>query len=564
MTTGEDKALSAVCWTTIAILGCFLCFLQLGAMISVMADHTGFPLVAPFALLAALLTGVWLARKEQLPQSLRWVPLALSLAVIALSLAVSAFYYDLSWDGQWYQQTGIIHIATDWNPVTDPMHSFAQHLQLWVRHYPKGPWYQAAAIYQTTGHVELGKCVQWIALAAMLLGTFAVLLEMGMRRVPALALAPLIALNPVVTSELTGFMVDGIMFSWLTVAIASMISAIRSQRWTVLVAFASASIGAINAKFTGLVYLCIAFAAAGVWCCFKERAKASRFAIAAFGTVLLGVCVWGYDPYITNTIHVHQPFYPVLGSAQYPAVDHVERGETPRNMRGRSRFLRLGYSILGRPGNQPYFIGHDATLMWPFMAHRTDLYAYTYQETRVAGFGPWFSGCLLLSLVLAAWLVAVRTPGRSMLLLICATVVTSLLISRHLWWPRYGPQLWWLPIVPIILALLPGRSQRQQGFAWALLSLLFVNALIVAGVRMKWETTHSIALRRQLNDMRNSGKEYRVSTRYFSDSARVRLGEAGVRYQDLGMKKLPGGHGLVSVVEHYPDAIHYLAADEQR
>ena len=564
MTTGKDKALAAVCWTTTAILGCFLCLLQLGATISLMADHAGFRLVAPFALLAALLTGVWLAHKEQLPQLQRWVPVALSLAGIALSLAVSAFYYDLSWDGQWYQQTGITHIATDWNPLTDPMHSFAQHLQLWVRHYPKGPWYQAAAIYQTTGHIEFGKCVQWIALAAMFLATFAVLLEMDMRRVPALALATLVALNPVVTSELTGFMVDGIMFSGLTVAIASMISAIRSARWTVLAAFVTSSVVAINAKFTGLIYLCIAFAAAGVWCCFKERAKAGRFVIAACGTLLLGVCVWGYNPYITNTIHVHQPFYPVLGSAQYPAVDHVERGETPRNMRGRSRFLRFGYSIFGRPGNQPYFIGRDAALMWPFMAHRADLYAYTYQETRVAGFGPWFSGCLLLSLLLAAWLVAVRTQARSLLLLIFVAIVMSLLISRHLWWPRYGPQLWWLPIVPVIFALLPGGPRWQRELAWALLGVLLLNGLIVAGVRMKWETTHSIALRRQLNQMHNSGKQYRVSTRFFSDSARVRLGEAGIPYQDLGMKKLPSGHELVSVIEHYPDAIHYLAADEQR
>jgi hypothetical protein len=150
-----------------------------------------------------------------------------------------------------------------------------------------------------------------------------------------------------------------------------------------------------------------------------------------------------------------------------------------------------------------------------------------------------------------------------LLLLICATIVASLLINRHLWWPRYGPQLWWLPILPIILALQPERPRLQQRLAWAILGVLLLNALIVAGVRMSWETTHSMALRRQLKEMRNSGEEYRVSTRYFSDSARVRLDEAGVRYQDLGMEKLRNGHELVSVVEHYPDATRYLTVDEK-
>jgi hypothetical protein len=562
MTSERDRSLASVCWTTTAILACFLCFLQFGVMFSLTANRLWFRAVAPLALVAALLAGFRITGRERLAQRRRWWPLALAVALIVLSTAVSAFYYDLSWDGQWYHQTGIIHIASDWNPLTDPMHAFGKDLQEWVRHYPKGPWYGAAAIYATTGNIETGKCMSWIALAAMFLAALAVLLETGLRRVPALVVTALIALNPAVISELTGFMVDGIMFSFLTVAIVSMISAIRSPTRATVLVCVTASIVTINAKFTGLVSLCIAFAVAGAWCFFRQRARARRFGLLACGTLALGVCVWGDNPYVTNTIHMHQPLYPVLGSAQHPAIDHVERGETPRNLRGRNRFLRFGYAIFGSPGNAPYFIGPNATLMWPFMAHRADLYAYTFQETRVSGFGPWFSGGLLLSLALMVWVVAANTPGRWEILLIGAAIAGSLLISRHLWWPRYGPQLWCLPILPMIVALQPGRPRLLRGIAWSAAGVLLLNGLIVASVRMRWETTHSMALRRQLKEMHDSGKEYRVSTRYFSDSARVRLGKAGITYQDLGMKKLKG-HELVSVVEHYPDAIRYLAVDEK-
>jgi hypothetical protein len=77
-----------------------------------------------------------------------------------------------------------------------------------------------------------------------------------------------------------------------------------------------------------------------------------------------------------------------------------------------------------------------------------------------------------------------------------------------------------------------------KGMACTLMGLLMINALIVGGVRMRWETTHAMALRRQLEEMHDSGKEYRISTRHFSESARVRLTKAGVSYVDLGMTKL--------------------------
>jgi hypothetical protein len=560
----DDRFFAVSCWITTAILGCFLCLLHLGAMLSLLAGRIGFRQVGPLALIVALIIGLWLARKERLSTRPAWFPLALALMIVALSLAVSALYYDLSWDGQWYHQTGIIHIANDWNPLADPMRDFAKDMQEWVRHYPKGPWYEAAVVYRLTGHIEPGKCVQWIALSAMFFAVLAALVDVGVHRAPAMFFALLVTLNPAVVSELTGFMVDGIMFSFVTVAIASMVSALQSPRWTTSVAGVTASIIAINAKFTGLVFLCIGLLSAGVWCWFQRRARFRAFAGVACGTVFLGVCVWGYNPYITNTIHMHQPLYPVLGSAQYPAIDHVETGETPRNMRHRNRLLRFSYAIFGRPGNQPYYIGRNATWMWPFAALPADLYSYTFQETRIAGFGPWFSGCLLLSITLAAWLLATRTPARRTFMLICMTIVCSLLISRHLWWARYGPQLWLLPITPLILAQQPACSRWQRALARAIGVVLLLNALIVASIRMKWETSHSMALRAQLQQMHDSGKEYQVSTRHFSESANVRLGEGGIRYQDLGMQKLPDGKELVSVVEHYPDAIHYIPVDNDR
>ncbi len=53
----------------------------------------------------------------------------------------------------------------------------SQGTELWVRHYAKGPWYFAAAIFDATGYVEWGKSINLLALAASALAVFAAALD---------------------------------------------------------------------------------------------------------------------------------------------------------------------------------------------------------------------------------------------------------------------------------------------------------------------------------------------------------------------------------------------------
>lgn len=570
----RNVSLASVCWVTSASVAAFLCFLQLGAMASLLAGRAGFALIAPMALMAALFSAYWLARREGLAGSLRWWPAGLALVLLASALLLSAFFYDFSWDGQWYHQLGVIAIAREWNPLSDPMRSFAEspsrlHSQLYLRHYAKGPWYAAATVFATTGRIEPGKCINGLILMASFLGTLAACLSAGWRRSRAFAIAAVVALNPVAVSEVTTFLVDGVMASSLFLAAAALVTALRNPRPAVIATAVAASIVCINSKFTGLVYLCFLLAAVGLWCLFKARRSLAPLAYGATATLVLGTCLWGYNPYVTNTLYRHQPFYPILGSAQYPSLaqqgnDGNEKYETPKNMVGRNRAVRFAYSIFGRPGNQPYREGKNASLMWPFTAHLHDLYTYTYQDPRVAALGPLFSGCFVLGAALGVWLLLqLDSSSRWLLILVSATIPASLLISKDCWWPRYGPQLWLLPIVPMLFAFREGSSRLQVRLSWALCALLLCDATVVGAVRFNWETRASLTLRHQLRDLRNSGQEYEFSTRFFDDSAKERLTEAHVRFRDLGMRKLPQGHELESVVEGYPDAIRYRAVGEK-
>ncbi len=118
--TEEMRPLAAISWIATAILAAFMCFTQLGMMLSLLAGRFGIAAAAPVALVLALLLGDRLARRVGLTGRARLWPAGLALGVLAGSLAISAWYFDLSWDGEWYHQTAIYAIARDWNPLTDP------------------------------------------------------------------------------------------------------------------------------------------------------------------------------------------------------------------------------------------------------------------------------------------------------------------------------------------------------------------------------------------------------------------------------------------------------------
>ncbi len=434
--------------------------------------------------------------------------------------------------------------------------------ELWVRHYPKGPWYVAAAIFDATGKAELGKCIDVIAWAAMGLATLAAALDYGMPRSRAAAIAIVVALNPAVMSEITTYMVDGVMMSFLTVVAAAILSGFRKPQPVVILVGLLAAIASINAKFTGLVFLCFIFAAGGIWCMVQVRKWLLRYCGLALLAIFLGAGVWGYNPYVINTIYRYNPFYPQSGSKTFPSLDDqgkqgIEKFETPRNFLPHNRFSRLFLATFGRPGNQPYHKEPNSQLMWPFAARWADLFYYHYHETRVAGFGPWFSGALLLSLGLATWILLKRKSARAVMILVALTIMASLVISPYFWWARYGPQLWLLPILPAVFVFWAPPSRWALNVAWVLVALLALNAGIVTAVRLTWETNASQTLRRQLTELRQSGRQYAFYIPNFTFALEGRLKAWGVDYVIGDRVQVGNGPRLMSMVEDYPSPVRY-------
>jgi hypothetical protein len=557
----SDRRLSVIAWTTAAILLGFICLTHLGVTLCFLTSHAALPFVAPAALVGALILGDRLGKREGLRGHMRLWPVGISVSLIIIAVIIASVFYDLSWDGQWYQQVGIYRMAEGWSPLKNPMQAFAGDIQLWIRHYAKGLWYMSTALMALTGHIESGKFVTWLALDAAFLAVLAACLDAEIRRGRAIAISALVALNPVATTQMFAFMVDGLMICYLACYTAVLFSSLRRPNRLVLFVGLAAAVCSINSKLTGLVFLCFITAGAGFYCLCKRRDLFWRFAGLNLGAIVLGTVVFGYNPYVTNIIHRGHPFYPYMGTKTYPSLaqqgnEGIEKYETPKNMLGCNRFVRHGLALFGQPGVQPYNDGLNALPMWPFLVPLKKLIVYRTHEPRVAGFGPFFSGALSLSLMLTAWL-SFKSRMRGLLLLGYVTLIPSLLVSIHTWWARYGPQMWWIPILPVIAIFFSSQSRIQTKAAWALVTILMVNALVVAVIHLDWKIMATRTLNRQLTELRDSGKEIEVELKWFGEAVGRRFKTWGIPYHRVGRRQVQDGQELMSVVAGYPGGIEY-------
>jgi hypothetical protein len=524
--------------------------------------------VFPASLIVTILISLYFGNIAGLKSHEQFWSIFTGCVIILVSLAFSAFYFDLSVDGQWYDQPAIYHLESDWNPIFEPLRAFSGNNDMSILHFPKATWYFAASVYSTFGNFEAGKCLNMIVLAAAVLIVYAASREFGISRLKSLAITALLALNPVIWSEITTYLVDIPVVLYLTIYVVTIFSCLRSPNLTTISIGAMSTICLINTKFTGLVFFCFFAAFAFVYFLIRKREYLSKFLGVHVVTLFLALFVFGYNPYVTNSIKRGNPLYPILGSAKYPNAT-VQRGadaneiyETPVNMRGKGILTRLFYANFGRPGNAPYNFEQNANaeLMVPFTSKISEWSAYHYHETRVSGFGPYFSGILIFSFLLFVWMLFVFKTPRLVLILTCAAVISTLFISKHMWWPRFAPQMWFLPIIPVLLSFWLPLSKVRAVFTWALAILIALNGLIVLYEHMEWETRSSVHLYKQLSELKQKGKTIEVYFGYFEESGKEKLSKWDIKYTQIPMvefrkmDEITKGEfqQLTSMVEGYP------------
>ena len=513
--------------TLLALLFFILMFATLGFF-------TGMPLTGITMGLSVICTAIYglMATFVYFKQD-TWQKFA-QLCVCAVLLFVSFMYisglfYDISYDGQVYHQEAVNQLVQGWNPVQDYLTKDRSHSAVLLNHYARGPWLYAATLYTVTGQIEQSKVFNFLLIIiSFLLALSALKSWQGLSTRQSIVFSLLLALNPISIYQAFSFYIDGQLASLLLCLVALSCQLVTQQDKVVLCSFMMSIVLTINIKFTGVVYVvaCIGLVVGWLWLLKKKHLYGNVIKSSIIG-LFIGICLVGYNPYVTNTIYYGHPFYPLYGGGTQ-TMD-IMTSNSPQGFMQMNPMEKLYVSIFSSSANQ--FYSEGPTLKIPFTLRLSELQPFVYgADIRIGGFGPWFSGILVITLLLLVLMLIFRTKGNMYGLGLFVSIMLSVLINPEAWWARYVPQFWLAPTVIAAVASMDAkRLIRYLGVVLA--STLFINIGLISYPYILGNYYCTQDLNRQLQVMAEQGKPIKV---YFGDlnSNQVRFARWSIDYVD--------------------------------
>jgi len=442
---------------------------------------------------------------------------------------MSGLFYDISYDGQVYHQEAINQLVNGWNPVQDYLTKDRSHSAVLLNHYAKGPWVYEAALYKVTGQIEQSKVFNFLLMMISFLLTLSVMKSWNkLSTRQSIVLSLLLALNPISIYQAFSFYIDGQLASLLLCLVVLSCRLVTHYDKVLLCSFMMSIALTINIKFTGVVYVvaCIGLVAAWLWY-FKNKHLYGDFIKSSIIGLFLGICVIGYNPYVTNTVYYGHPFYPLYG-AKAQTMDIMTSNSPPGFMQ-MNPGEKLYVSLFSLSANQ--FDYEGPILKRPFTLKLSELQPFVYgADIRIGGFGPWFSGIVVITLLILLLLLIFRTKENMYGVGLFISIMLSVLINPEAWWARYVPQLWLAPLVIATAAAWDAkRIIRYLGVV--LVAAVFINIGLVAYPYVLGNYYCTQDLNRQLQQMAEQGQPIKV---YFGDlnSNYVRFAHWGIDYVD--------------------------------
>jgi hypothetical protein len=352
--------------------------------------------------------------------------------------------------------------------------------------------------------------------------------------------------------------VDGQQWSLLLAASYLMFLYIleKKQAWNLMLAWVI--IPLVNIKFTALIYAVMTAGIYGFFLLLTATKKEFRKTLTIIGvSFAIAVFCVGFNPYVTNTLIKGHPFYPIYGENK---VDIIT-GNAPDEFKGKNRFQKFYLSFLGRTGNvMSWWSDEKIVLKIPFTFDRDEIKALSGCDTRVAGFGPFFSGICLVS----AFIYLLHKLGRfkksagtgrfrqmlnsvNLMDVILFCVAASVVINPEPWWARYVPQVWAIPVLMILSVMI--ADNKRKGLTLVPVSLFGVSVLLTVFVYIGSNMADTSVLNHELALLSERNETIEV---YFENfrSDRLKLIKKGIAYREVTGGPEPTGEYENTLLGH--------------
>ena len=491
----------------------------------------GFSLTAwhfPLAIALALVTNYFAAgyffKEGGRPVFIRtsaWI-----IAIIVFSLGFAQLFYDISNDGQMYHIESAYQFKNGWNPFHHLL-PFGFREGIWLNHYGKGTEAPQGAVYALTNHIDSAKGTNIM----LLIGSFAVCMSFFTRTekftaAKSVFLSILFSFCPVTMYQLVSTYVDGQVGSLLLCFI--MIGALffyEMNRYF-LILLSSVLIVLINIKFTSVVFAGIF--AVGLFAALYFGKQAERLKKVFITSALAGIfafAVVGYFPYIRNIVEFHDPLYPGMAKLKSEAARN-----SPDSFAGMSGPRRLFTSLFTHTSDLHLYVDKNPVvpLKIPFTFNKLDIFnACKPYVVIMAGMGPFFSGLLLLSFIFYLAL-ARRLLDRRLFItgtIALLTVWASVFIISEAWWMRYIPQIWFIPLIIVVMTELLNIAWVRK--VRTICYVIFFINLSFSLVTLPFTLYATAKINYQLDQLKATHETVQIDFDYFA-ADRIRFFERNI------------------------------------
>ncbi len=450
----------------------------------------------PFSVLTAVVICRYIGEQEDNKGKTKTI--LCFLFVFATLTFIAGHIYSNDWDGNAYHKMAVGFLKNGWNPLYESSEAFSSRyfgnsdvpsMSMWVDHYGKGSWYFAASVYALTRNIECGKVYNLLAVVAFFGVFFNYLQERySGRYISNIVVAFLATANPIIIAQSFEYYVDGflgtmlfVLIIGLTLYIDDTVSNNKKKAWSVILP-SMVILG--NIKFTGLMYggiFCVIFFLYNVirnWktVSFGKHIKSMfNFIIVAVITI-----IWvGGSTYIRNFMQHGNPLYPLAGVGKVDVVT----SNSPMGFKNKPSVYKLFYSVFGKSENLGYIEERPLPeLKIPFTTSAQEIKGCVSSgDVRIGGFGVFFSGLLLIALlILIIWLIRAfinRAAGEvhKYIIMYTGTIIVMLVAVSDSWWARYSPYMYMLLILALVIMVYYG----EENIRWRILRGLFVLVLVV-------------------------------------------------------------------------------------
>lgn len=452
-------------------------------------------------------------------------------ASLALWSVVCGFVFDSSYDGMYYHKQAVITLKEGWNPILKSSAAadvFANYLDLslWLDNYPKGLWAFSAAIYSITNRIETAKAINILPLISVFAAAFDVLRLFKIRGAKRVILSLLFALNPMFICQLFTFYNDLAVGSLIILAALVGIKIYKESATGAdyLTLFLVMSLSC-TVKFTAPLFVGLTLLAFGICCLFKWRDRRILKPVAVVvGACVFGVAVLGAQPYITHLINGQNIIFPILGENKTDIMNE----NPPPGFDGRPAPVNLAASLASRVCND---IHEPARLKIPFSIHKDELLYMSNADVRVSGFGVWFGGILLLTLLALLVLIFRKKIDGALLIPTVLFTVFALVFSES-WWARYASFIYYIPLFLLTALFCPADRCKIWGkcTAYALCAAFLVNAAITLGTVTVGSANATAFINKRLDEVAAPHKKVIVRVNDFTSHVKL-FSERGIDFE---------------------------------